>query len=106
MSRTPKLGALGDSVTQPERVAVPSTRRAPQPAESRFIPKAPRSHPAQEQTHMAPAPRSPPPRCREGEDRMFQTQIRSPLESFNTYRAVRNICAGFGAGRQIVFCMQ
>jgi len=37
-------------VTQPERVRVPSTPRAPQPTESRFIPKVPPSHPAQEQT--------------------------------------------------------
>jgi hypothetical protein len=43
-------------VTQPERVTVPSTPRTPQPAESRFIPKVPPSHPAQEQAHMAPAP--------------------------------------------------
>jgi hypothetical protein len=42
------------SVTQPERVAVPSMPRTPQPAESRFIPKVPPSHPAQEQTRVAP----------------------------------------------------
>jgi hypothetical protein len=38
-------------VTQPEQVKVPSTPRTPQPAESRFIPKVPPSHPAQEQVH-------------------------------------------------------
>ena len=43
-------------VTQPERVTVPSTPRAAQPAESRFIPKVPPSHPAQEQVHAVPAP--------------------------------------------------
>jgi len=43
-------------VTQPERVAVPSTPRTPQPTESRFIPKVPPGHPAQEQAHVAPAP--------------------------------------------------
>jgi hypothetical protein len=42
-------------VTQPERVAVPNLPRTPQPAESRFIPKQPPIHPAQEQ-HVAPAP--------------------------------------------------
>jgi hypothetical protein len=42
-------------VTQPERVAVSSTPRTPQPAASRFIPKVPPSHPAQEQPHVAPA---------------------------------------------------
>lgn len=44
------------SVTQPERVAVPTMPRTPQPAEARFIPKQPPSHPVQEQSHMAPAP--------------------------------------------------
>jgi hypothetical protein len=41
-------------VTQPERVKVPSTPRTPQPAESRFIPKVPPSHPPQEQVHSKP----------------------------------------------------
>jgi hypothetical protein len=43
-------------VSQPERVAVPSTPRTPKPGESRFIPKLPPSHPAQEHTQETPAP--------------------------------------------------
>jgi len=50
-------------VTQPERVAVPTTPRTPQPAESRFIAKQPPSHPVQEQAHVAAAP-SPQPQTR------------------------------------------
>jgi hypothetical protein len=42
-------------VTQPERVAVPSTPRTPQPSQSHFIPKVPPSHPAQEQVQAGPA---------------------------------------------------
>jgi hypothetical protein len=41
-------------VTQPERVAVPNMPRTPQSGESRFIPKVPPGHPAQEQTQAAP----------------------------------------------------
>jgi hypothetical protein len=39
--------------TAPEKVTVPSLPRTPQPAESRFIPKQPPSHPVQEQSHLA-----------------------------------------------------
>lgn len=46
-------------VTQPERVALPNTPRASQGAESRYIPKVAPSHPAQEQSHLAPAPNPP-----------------------------------------------
>jgi hypothetical protein len=44
-------------VTQPERVTVPITPRTPQPAQSRFVPKVPPTHPPQEQAHVASAPR-------------------------------------------------
>jgi len=42
-------------VTEPERVTVPNLPRIPQPAESRFIPKQPPSHPTQEQNHVSGA---------------------------------------------------
>jgi hypothetical protein len=60
-------------VTQPERVKVPSTPRAPQPSESRFIPKVPPGHPAQEQSHVAPAPSRQPP-SREPQTRPNSTE--------------------------------
>ncbi len=46
-------------VTEPERVTVQNLPRTPQPTESRFIPKQPPSHPAQEQSHVSgPKPAS------------------------------------------------
>jgi hypothetical protein len=39
--------------TAPERVPVPTMPRTPQPAQSRFIPKQPPSHPVQEHSHLA-----------------------------------------------------
>jgi len=39
--------------TEPEKVTPPTLPRTPQPAQSRFIPKQPPSHPVMEQSHLA-----------------------------------------------------
>jgi hypothetical protein len=53
-TRTPNfVPARPVRVTAPEKVTVPTPPRTPQPAQARFIPKQPPSHPTQEQNHLA-----------------------------------------------------
>ena len=44
--------------TEPEKVTVPTLPRTPQPAQSRYIPKQPPSHPVQEQSHVPAKPQA------------------------------------------------